>query len=76
MRACQQKRFMKMQLSNYRVLTYLFHHLIHNVFSARRYFDFGTSNEDAGRILNSGLLHQKTGLGGRGAAYQIFRLKP
>ena len=58
------------------VLTYLFHHLIHNVFSARRYFDFGTSNEDAGRILNSGLLHQKTGLGGRGAAYQIFRLKP
>ena len=55
-------------------LTYLFHSLIHNVFSERRYFDFGTSNEDAGRILNSGLIHQKTGLGGRGSAYLIFRL--
>lgn len=58
------------------VLTYLFHHLIHNVFANQRYFDFGTSNEDAGHILNSGLLHQKTGLGGRGVAYQIFRLNP
>ena len=57
------------------VLTFLFQHLIHNVFAGRRYFDFGTSNEEAGRILNSGLLHQKTGLGGRGVAYQIFNLK-
>ncbi len=55
-------------------LTYLMHHLIYEVFSENRYFDFGTSNEDAGRILNSGLIHQKTGLGGRGVAYQIFRL--
>lgn len=56
------------------ILTYLFHHLIHNVFSSHRYFDFGTSNEDAGRVLNAGLLHQKSGLGGRGVAYQIFKL--
>ncbi len=56
-------------------LTYLMYHLIHEVFPHHRYFDFGTSNEDAGHILNSGLLHQKTGLGGRGVAYQIFRLK-
>lgn len=55
-------------------LTYLMNHLIHEEFSGNRYFDFGTSNEDAGRILNSGLIHQKTGLGGRGVAYQIFRL--
>ena len=55
-------------------LTYLFQHLIHSVFASHRYFDFGTSNEDAGRILNSGLLHQKTGLGGRGVAYQIYKL--
>ncbi len=55
-------------------LTFLMHHLIHEVFSENRYFDFGTSNEDAGLILNSGLLHQKTGLGGRGLAYQIFQL--
>ena len=57
------------------VLTYLFHHLIYNVFSSNRYFDFGTSNENAGLVLNAGLLHQKTGLGGRGVAYQIYRLK-
>lgn len=57
-------------------LTYLFQHLVYNIFADHRYFDFGTSNEDAGRILNSGLLHQKTGLGGRGIAYQIFRLNP
>ena len=56
------------------ILTYLFHYLIHNVFSSHRYFDFGTSNEDAGRVLNAGLLHQKSGLGGRGVAYQIFKL--
>ena len=55
------------------ILTYLFHHLIDNVFASHRYFDFGTSNEDAGRVLNSGLLHQKTGLGGRGVAYRIFK---
>ena len=56
-------------------LTYLFHDLIHNVFASHRYFDFGTSNEDAGRILNSGLIRQKTGLGGRGVVYPIFRFK-
>lgn len=56
-------------------LTYLMHNLIYEVFKENRYFDFGTSNEDYGRILNSGLLHQKTGLGGRGITYQIFKLK-
>lgn len=34
----------------------------------RRWFDFGISNEDGGRVLNAGLLHQKAGLGGRGVA--------
>ena len=55
-------------------LTYLFDHLIHNIFPTHRYFDFGTSNEDGGQILNSGLLHQKTGLGGRGIAYPTYHL--
>lgn len=56
-------------------LTFLFHRLIYEVFAGRRYFDFGTSNENHGLILNSGLLHQKVGLGGRGTAYQSFKLK-
>ncbi len=55
-------------------LTYLMYRLIYDVYSENRYFDFGTSNEDAGHILNSGLLHQKAGLGGRGIAYQIFQI--
>lgn len=57
-------------------LAYLFHQLIHEFSLGMRYFDFGTSNEDSGRVLNSGLLHQKFGLGGRGLIYQSFRLKP
>ncbi len=41
-----------------------------------RYFDFGTSNEDGGRKLNSGLIAQKEGFGARGIAYKqwIFRI--
>lgn len=55
-------------------LTYLFHRLLTETFSSRRYFDFGTSNEAAGLRLNAGLIHQKTGLGGRGLAYQSFKM--
>lgn len=55
-------------------LAYLFHKLIQEFSVGMRYFDFGTSNEDSGRVLNPGLLHQKYGLGGRGIAYQTFKL--
>lgn len=37
-----------------------------------RYFDFGTSNEDHGRVLNEGLIHQKEGFGGRGVCYDWY----
>ncbi len=57
-------------------LAYLINHLIKDIFVRNRYFDLGTSNEDAGRILNSGLLHQKFGFGARGVVYPIFRLTP
>lgn len=56
-------------------LTFLMHHLITDTFKSRSYFDFGTSNEDGGKVLNSGLIHQKVGLGGRGVAYQSFHIK-
>lgn len=55
-------------------LTFLMQRLIADTFADHRYFDFGTSNEDAGRILNSGLIHQKFGLGGRGVVYPHFFL--
>lgn len=38
------------------------------------YFDFGTSNEQAGQILNASLLAQKAGMGGRGIAYETYRM--
>ena len=39
-----------------------------------RYFDFGTSNEGNGWLLNSGLNRQKTSYGGSGVAYQAFEI--
>lgn len=36
------------------------------------YFDFGTSNERQGRILNEGLIYQKEGFGGRGVCYDRY----
>lgn len=40
-----------------------------------RYFDFGTSNESQGQILNETLIAQKEGFGGRGVAYPCFTLQ-
>ncbi|MDO4958531.1 MAG: GNAT family N-acetyltransferase [Prevotellaceae bacterium] len=40
-----------------------------------KYFDFGTSNEDAGRFLNENLVAQKEGFGGRGIAYKIWKIE-
>ena len=57
-----------------KVLPLLFRHLIEEVYSTRRYFDFGTSNEDGGKFLNEGLLQQKAGMGGRGIIYNTYEL--
>lgn len=37
-----------------------------------RYLDFGTSNEDGGRILNEGLIDHKEGYGGRTVMYDTY----
>jgi hypothetical protein len=39
-----------------------------------RYFDFGTSNEDGGRVLNTGLYRFKTEFGGGGVAHEFYLL--
>lgn len=57
------------------LLTFLMYRLMTDVFSGRKWFDMGTSNEDAGRVINPGLIRQKTGLGGSGVAYPIYLLK-
>lgn len=40
----------------------------------RKYFDFGISNEDGGRLLNPGLNRQKTSFGGSGVAYETYEI--
>lgn len=49
-------------------------HLLENECIGCRWLDFGTSCEQAGRILNASLNRQKYGLGGRPVAYLTLRL--
>lgn len=39
-----------------------------------RYFDFGTSNEDGGKVLNDGLYRFKSEFGGGGVAHEFYEL--
>lgn len=55
-------------------LTALYHKLISEVFKDRAYFDFGTSNEEGGKVLNAGLLNQKFSMGATGIAYPRYTL--
>ena len=45
----------------------LFHDYAH-----MRYLDFGTSNEEGGRVLNEGLIGHKEGYGGRTVCYDTY----
>lgn len=56
-------------------LDMLFTHLLHERFLSKRYFDFGTSVEQGGRVLNGGLIFQKEGFGGRGVVYDTYEMK-
>lgn len=56
-------------------LPLLFQTLIrHYKENGQRYFDFGTSNEQDGTILNYGLIEQKQQFGGRSVAYCTFEI--
>src|SRR5262249_17835896 len=43
----------------------LFKHLIDEAYRDRRYFSFGTSNEEEGRAINAGLVEWKESFGAR-----------
>lgn len=43
--------------------------------SGQRYFDFGISTEQGGRLLNEGLVYQKEGFGGRTVCYDIYSVE-
>ena len=59
----------------YYYLTALYDYLINKEFRCRHYFDFGTSNEQHGRVLNAGLLNQKYSMGGTGVAYTVYEIQ-
>ena len=52
----------------------LFSHLIQTRYAEKTYFDFGISTEEAGTVLNEGLIGQKEGFGGRSIVHQFFEL--
>ncbi len=58
----------------YGALALLFDNLATTFSDKVRYLDFGTSNEDAGRILNSGLIRQKCGFGARAVAFNTYKI--
>ena len=55
-------------------LDLLFRHLINERYKQFDYLDLGTSNENDGRYLNEGLIHQKEGFGGRAVCYDTYEI--
>ncbi len=53
-------------------LDLLFDTLIHHTFKDVPYFDFGKSTEQLGSYLNTKLIFQKEGFGGRGVCYDWY----
>jgi len=56
-------------------LDFLHHHLIENVFDSKPYFDFGTSNINAGENINKGLQFWKEGFGARSITQGFYKIK-
>lgn len=55
-----------------RVIDGIYDRILHEDFMQHKYFDFGKSTEDSGRLLNESLIHQKEGFGGRGVCYDTY----
>jgi hypothetical protein len=55
-------------------LDILFFELIETIFSTKRFFDFGISNEDDGKTLNKGLIKFKEGFGARTLAHRFYHI--
>jgi len=56
-------------------LDFLLDYLIKDVYENKKYFDFGISNEDAGKYLNAGLIAQKEGFGARPVVQDFYELR-
>jgi hypothetical protein len=53
-------------------LSLLLAELIEHTFAHKRHFSFGISTEQAGRVLNSGLIEQKERFGARAAVHDFY----
>lgn len=56
-------------------LDFLFEYLITERFRNKRYFDFGTSNENLGKNINEGLLYWKECFGARSIVQSFYEVK-
>ncbi len=56
-------------------LDYLYEYLLRTKFPNIEYFDFGTSVENGGLVLNQGLIGQKEGFGGRAVVYDTYTIE-
>jgi len=56
-------------------LDLLIDYLIKDVYKDKKYFDFGISNEDDGKYLNTGLIAQKEGFGAKAIAQDFYELE-
>ena len=56
-------------------LDFLYNHLINNVFAYKRFFDFGISNENQGKILNNGLSYWKESFGASTIVHDFYEVK-
>lgn len=56
-------------------LDFVIDKLINDIYKDKTYFDFGTSNEDAGKHLNNGLISQKEGFGARAVVHDFYELE-
>lgn len=56
-------------------LDYLFSYLIKERYKDTKYFDFGISTEDNGKVLNCGLLSQKEGFGASATIYKSYKIE-
>ncbi|MBL4759583.1 MAG: GNAT family N-acetyltransferase [Mariprofundaceae bacterium] len=55
-------------------LDFLLDYLIKDKYKDKRWFDFGISNEEQGRVLNAGLMAQKEGFGARAVVHDFYEL--
>lgn len=56
-------------------LDFLHDYLFTKVFSDKKIFDFGISNENSGKNINEGLLYWKEGFGARTQVYKKYKVK-